>query len=107
MEAVLPPFPQACWVADFHGQLPLHIVIDAAKRYRHDMVASSGAEDELVPEIRAVELLLSHCPSALGKRDGKTKLFPWQQAAVDKYASLEVIYYLLRREPTLVSSMSN
>jgi hypothetical protein len=107
MEAVLPPFPQACWVPDFHGQLPLHIVIDAAKQYRHDIVASSGAEDARVPEILAVELLLSHYPFALGKRDGKTKLFPWQQAAVDKDASLEVIYYLLRREPTLVSGMSN
>lgn len=58
MEAVLPPVPQACLVAYFHRQLPLHIVIDAAKLYRHYMVASSGAEDERVPEIRAVELLV-------------------------------------------------
>jgi hypothetical protein len=102
LEEILPLFPLACHATDEAGQLPLHIAIDAAKQYRRSF--SHEAILEPAFEMPTLKLLLKAAPSTLAMRDGKTKLYPWQQAAVDEGADLTVIYSLLRREPTLVVS---
>jgi ankyrin repeat protein len=121
---ILSHFPEASRVTDVNGQLPLHIAIDAAKsigqycRVEHHFSASacttaattsSGAATPPSPAITneeestALDLLLSQWPDSIRQRDGKTSLFPWQQAAVGHGASLQTIYTLLRRDPTCVS----
>jgi hypothetical protein len=118
---VLTNFPAASRATDIIGQLPLHVAIDAAKEQVHDdymeqyqhSSASNGAARAatVVPpstaisherEIAVLDLLLSHWPESIRQRDGKTGLFPWQQAAVGHGASLQTIYTLLRRDPTCV-----
>lgn len=84
-------FVQATRVADGYNQLPLHIAIDTAKR-----------EDE--DEATVVAELLRLYPDSLERRDGKTNLFPFLQAACSPNASLNMTFLLLHKNPTLVSS---
>ena len=111
VEEILPLYPEASQVPDNDGQLPLHIAIDSAKEYRQRArqsdQSSSHAEgtesnDSTCFELSALNRLLSHYPCAITIPDGKTHLFPWLQAAVGDGASLDVIYSLLHREPTLL-----
>jgi hypothetical protein len=124
LEAIAEPSPvpdvisyweQAARVTDAHGQLPLHIAIDAYKtaRWRRQeeepvrscqeklMTQSCGQEQD---DDSILELLLSHYPESLERRDGKTRLFPFQQAAAGEGASLNTIFTLLQMQPTLVEA---
>mmetsp|Transcript_27739 Transcript_27739/g.76349 ORF Transcript_27739/g.76349 Transcript_27739/m.76349 type:complete len:240 (-) Transcript_27739:1314-2033(-) len=98
---VLNSHPGACQVMDDRMQLPLHVAIDSAKearcQRREDDQTLAEAEDTLLVA------LLREDPLSLGKRDGLTRLFPWQQAAVGDGASLTTIYKLIRREPTYLA----
>jgi ankyrin repeat protein len=104
--AVLPLFPEAARVADIHQQLPLHIAIDTFKQHR---MYSSEPEDPnyLEEEIRCLELLLACYPASISRRDGKTMLYPWQQAAVGRGSCLTTIYDLFRSQPTLLHCNSS
>ena len=114
---ILPLFPEACRATDGAGQLPLHITIDAFKKNRAATELSPPATQQQASprsaaacdadeteEDKVLQLLLSHYPAALNQRDGKTKLFPWQQAAVGSGARLTTMYQLLRANPTLFTT---
>lgn len=109
---ILPLFPAACRATDGAGQLPLHVTIDAFQQHRATTLtmtslssSSSGTFDEVNDEEdKVIQSLLSHNPSALDMRDGCTKLYPWQQAAVGTGARLTMIYQLLRFNPTLLTT---
>ncbi|KAL3914740.1 MAG: hypothetical protein SGILL_005978, partial [Bacillariaceae sp.] len=96
---VLSNCPEACSVTDGSGQLALHLSIECAKERRclERMQDISSTED-----IVAVEALLKQYPSALRRRDGVTKLYPFQQAAEGTCGHVELSYLLLRRDPTLL-----
>ena len=110
MHQVLKLFPHACRVADAAGQLPLHSAIDAFKDSRRRSCKSSdaftqvhisGATDD-AEEDSVINALLFHNSDALERRDEKTKLYPWMQAAVGDDARLTTIYRLFRFQPTIV-----
>jgi hypothetical protein len=82
-------FVQATRVVDKEYQLPLHIAIDTAKR----------AHDNVV-----VKELFRLYPCSLERRDGKTKLYPFLQAAAGPDGSVDLSFSLLRERPTLVAS---
>lgn len=84
-------FVQATRVVDAHFQLPLHIAIDTVKRTNDD-------------EATVVTELLRLYPDSLERRDGKTMLYPFLQAAKGPNASLNMTFMLLHKHPTLVSS---
>jgi len=107
---ILKLFPHACRVADAAGQLPLHSAIDAFKDSRRRSRKSSdafpevhisGATDE-AEEDSVISVLLFHNSDALERKDEKTKLYPWMQAAVGDDARLTTIYRLFRFQPTIV-----
>jgi hypothetical protein len=100
---ILPFFPEASCAADSDSQLPLHIAIDASK-WNRTMTLHPSVDDVDAAEHAVLSALVSHYPDALERRDGKTKLYPWQQAAVGPGASINTIYSLLRRQPTLVDA---
>jgi hypothetical protein len=102
---ILTLFPEACLAVDAANQLPLHIAIDTASWHRATTLHPS-TDNADTSENTVLHALVSHYPDALERRDGKTKLFPWQQAAVGPGASLNTIYCLLRRQPTLVDAAS-
>ena len=109
---VLSWFPQACQVRDAYGQLPLHIAIDASKetRRRQELDESNSMMWEFQQDSfdvgnnsdDDVDLLLFHYPDGLEEVDGITNLFPFMQAAEGSGASVNTIYSLLRRNPTLL-----
>lgn len=103
LKEILQRYPRACMEMDRHGQLPLHILIDAAKNTREEKQRYYNRVVDGSLELHSINLLLAEYPSALSTIDGKTKMFPWQQAAVGPHARLDTVYSLLRREPSLLS----
>lgn len=116
---VLAKFPSACRVVDKQNQLPLHIAIDHAKeegqrrrscrRRSLDANSSMSVSTGQQPSnnrsfYRPVDAILSHYPEALQRRDGVTKLYPFQQAASGPDGDAELCFLLLRRDPTLIAS---
>lgn len=112
VQDVVSAWEQAARVTDEQGQLPLHIAIDAHKsanneifqrrlRAPHDLVNQVFDKEQHRTEC-VLELLLSHYPEALERRDGKSRLFPFQQAAAGDGANLSTIFMLLQRQPMLV-----
>ena len=109
---VLSWFPRACQVRDGYGQLPIHIAINAGKATRKRRREHEEANNNMVWEQDGydmannidddVDLLLFHYPDALEEVDGITNLLPFMQAAEGKGASVNTIYSLLRRSPTLL-----
>lgn len=100
-------FPGGCTVVDVHGQLPLHIVLDAARHYREVSVAGRGSRRLSSCEVDGMEheimtALIESYPEALERPDGKTGLFPFQQAAIGNASSLNTVYSLLRKLPNLI-----
>jgi hypothetical protein len=102
---VLPLFPEAARVVDIHQQLPLHITIDTFKQHR--LYSTDPVHSKNEEEIRCLDLLLATYPASISRRDGKTMLYPWQQAAVGQGSCLTTIYNLLRRQPTLLHCTSS
>jgi hypothetical protein len=115
VQVVAPLYPEACAQRDAYGQLPLHIVIDTYKQYRVDSykrlcrreppwmestVKSSDQEPFDVDDIRryneeedtVIQLLIQLHPPSIHMRDGRTMLYPYQQAAVhDRIDTLTAI----------------
>jgi hypothetical protein len=83
-------FPEASRVSDINGQLPLHIAIDTARL--------TGLYDWDV-----FKLLLNPFPESLERRDGKSKLFPFMQAALDSEHCLDIIYLILLENPAILN----
>jgi hypothetical protein len=103
---ILPLCPEVCRATDAESQLPLHIAIDTARLNRATTLQPT-TDDVDAAESKVLHALVSQYPDALERRDGKTKLFPWQQAAVGPGASINTIYSLLRRQPTLVDAANS
>jgi hypothetical protein len=112
IHVVLPLYPEACGMTDSAGQLPFHIAIDTYKHYRisgpsltnlnRPTEDSPPLEDRLFyeeEEDNVLQLLLRYYPLALHQKDGRSRLFPWQQAAIGKGARLTTIYQLFRSNP--------
>jgi ankyrin repeat protein len=126
LQLILAKFPRAARVTDDNDQLALHIAIDHAKATKHahrqqlqESVmeapdgstaggSSSGMDREGIdchgqqPGHQELGALLQVYPEALQRRDGITKLFPFQQAAVGHDGDVEMAFMLLRRDPSLV-----
>jgi hypothetical protein len=97
IHTMLQCFPQAASEIDFEGRLPIHIVIDTMYRTRaRNEIVSDEIENQLL------QCLLQANPKSIEQKDGRTKLYPWQQAAVGDYANLNTIFILLRMQPTLL-----
>jgi hypothetical protein len=88
---ILRLYPQAAYITDCNGQLPLHIVIDTVRQ--------SG-----ICDWDPIKFLLTQFPDSLERRDGKTKLFPFMQAAIENRACLDIIFLLLLENPALARS---
>lgn len=84
-------FLEATRVVDNHYQLPLHIAIDTAKKTPSD------------DNVEAVVELLRLYPDALERRDGKSMLYPFLQAATGEDAHLGLTFVLLRKNPAFVA----
>jgi hypothetical protein len=114
VQVVAPLYPEACAKRDAYGQLPLHIVIDTYKQYRVDSykrrcrrellwmestVKSSDQEPFDVDDIcrynqeedTVIQLLIQLHPPSIHMRDGRTMLYPYQQAAVHDIDTLTAI----------------
>lgn len=97
---IAPIYPEGCCEADCNGQLPLHITIDTFKRERMSYEEKRAPpEAETTEELELFDLILRYNPAALDHRDGKTGLYPWQQAAVGPGASVDAVYSLFRAHP--------
>ena len=134
LQTILARFPAASRVTDSRGQLALHIAIDyvkneKAKRMRrtttgslscittaddqdHENDASSQSSGSSSayqrmeqPGHQEIGALLSFYPESLYRRDGVTRLYPFQQAAEGRDGDLELSYMLLRHDPSLVQSI--
>ena len=95
---ILDGFPAACFQVDDKGQLPLHIAIDGAKEDRSS--AELICDEDYANAV--LETLLDAYPESLGHRDGISRLYPWQQAAIGRGAHLDTIFQLLRKEPVFL-----
>ena len=98
--------------ADNTLRLPLHYALDGS---------FAGADawgrirtDGEVPEMRTpswqqevIELLVSTFPESVERKDPQTCLYPFMQAAANPNVSLDIVFSLLRRSPTLLKSCVN
>lgn len=100
----------ACCMLDRNSQLPLHILLDAA-RYFREMTQSASCSESAARfeayeidsmEDEAIISLVAGYPECLECRDGKSQLLPFQQAAIGPGARLDTVYFLLRQLPSLV-----
>lgn len=100
------PIAASCY--DYDSRLPIHILIDTINNSRREKNAMShdddDDDDEAVESQKIIQCLLDANPNSLEQRDGKTKLYLWQQAAIGDSANLNTIYILLRMQPTLLFS---
>ena len=80
--------PEVAHITDSKWQLPLHIAIDTARK--------SG-----ICDWEAMKSILAQYPDSLERRDGRTKLFPFMQAAVENQTCLDIIFLLLLDNPAL------
>lgn len=106
---ILSNFPEACRITDRRCQLPLHLAIIHVKeqqyyprpKKRESQDSSISTNDGIVPE--EIKLLLESFPESLTRRDGITKLYPFLLAAEGSSADLDLTYFLLRRDPSLIT----
>jgi len=118
-------WPRGARVTNGRGRLPLHIAIDEEKQSRSSSRLHEGGSSSLMsprhpphPHHRrrslrqmeaswstfsaAVLCLFDSYPEGLERRDGVTKLYPSMQAAVGDDASLDMVFVLLMKNPTIV-----
>ena len=111
---ILSNFPEACRITDRRCQLPLHLAITHVKEQQYyprpkkresqdsSISTNDGQENySIVPE--EIKLLLESFPESLTRRDGITKLYPFLLAAEGSSADLDLTYFLLRRDPSLIT----
>jgi hypothetical protein len=64
------------------------------------------SQEILLEGLQVFQALLRHYPGALERRDGRTGLLPFQQAAMGRGSSTTFVYALLRASPTSISTSS-
>jgi len=95
----LPLNEMACLHRDVNGQLPLHVLLDTSKKQVRQLMCSGGLVQGYIPVIlEALEKLWKTCPDSFGER--YQGLLPFQLAAHGTGADVNVVYNLLRREPS-------
>jgi hypothetical protein len=104
VKLILSKFPKASRVSDDAGQLPVHIAINLVKEEKHSRDGLEKWQGGQVWHNEVVDLLEQY-PEALHRRDGISKLFPFQQAAEGAYGDVELTFVLLRRDPGLIQSI--
>jgi hypothetical protein len=87
-------YPNAVRITDANRQLPLHICISSV----------TSAYSSSTRALQDLQIMLNHFPSSLERRDGIDKVYPFMLAAKGDCSSLDVIYFLLLKNPTLVAS---
>lgn len=108
LHLILSKNPSASRIADAANQLPLHIAIDHIKKTRKAQERHKEMDDQKERFCtKEVEALLDQYPESLHRRDGPTKLYPFQQAAYGMEGDLELTFVLLRRDPTVIQFAVN
>ena len=102
IDFILSKFPEACRVTDGTQQIPLHIAINRVKDDETKQRDALQENSKVDIKYRDVEMLLQSYPESLQRRNGISKLYPFQQAAEGSNSCLELTYFLLRRDPSLV-----
>jgi ankyrin repeat protein len=85
IEILVRASPRSACIPDLQGRLPLHMAIASGKRWNE-----------------GVRAILEACADGLSIPDGRTRLYPFMQAAVVKEADTDTILELLRRDPSLI-----
>lgn len=101
LERIASLYPTAARVSDSLGQLPLHIAIDHVKAATCKSEAENY-EGEQKKNFTGIDTLLANYPESLHRRDGKSRLYPFQQAATGTNGDIELTFLLLRRDPSLL-----
>jgi hypothetical protein len=122
LQTILARFPEGSHITDARGQLALHIAIDYVKAEKMKKLSSRASIDDdddendssssatssskptNQPGHQEIGALLHFYPESLYRRDGVSRLFPFQQAAEGSDGDLELSYMLLRHDPSLVQS---
>ena len=107
---ILPLFPEGTRIRNKDNQLPLHVAIEREKIERkkdislngNDFISSTDRQRLRKEQYSTLNALLRAYPEALDKRDGKAKVYPFQQAAIGDHANIDTIYFLLKANPSLV-----
>lgn len=103
--------PEALFQCDNDGRLPLHDLIDNLCR-----PDCSATREKVVDILGVLQCFLERNPSSLSRPDGKTKLFPFLQAAsvgslgpptITYDVCLSASYHLLRENPSVLMSMND
>lgn len=108
--------PHAVRSLDNDKRLPLHHAIDTFIKASSHVTCSVSSP--MVEMLKVLEDLLRLYPGSLQHRDGKTKLYPFLQATalateetksshVREELPLSITYVLLRKNPTLLASVSS
>lgn len=107
---ILSLFPEGTRIRNADKQLPLHVAIENEKKERKEdmslngngLLSSTNRQRLRQRHYSILSALIRAYPEALDKRDGKTKVHPFQQAAVGDHANIDTVYFLLKENPTLV-----
>jgi hypothetical protein len=111
---LVPLYPDCTKVVNCSGQLPIHIAIDKDKEARMSNSIFNQKEKKRLKRSETKDsiadsplLFLARADTeSLEIRDGKTNLYPFIQAAAGDGASLDIIYCLLIKNPSLVKAFT-
>jgi len=95
-------FSQAAKIGDLNYRLPIHIALDDHNiNNEHNPHSDKGKKF-----IKMVQKLVECYPESMERRDPRSFLYPFMQAATlpDCQSSFNIIFNLIRSAPTLVSS---
>jgi hypothetical protein len=99
--------PRTCTVADKQLRLPLHYALDgcfsgadAWGRIRTDGEAPEMETPSWQQQV--IDHLVAAFPDSVDRKDPQSCLFPFMQAASNSNVSLDAVFTLLKRSPTLL-----
>jgi hypothetical protein len=104
--------PEAVRIADFENRLVLHHLIDTVV-VASTRMTKSMREDCLEEMLRVIQDIIRMYPESLQRRDGFSKLYPFQQATATATSQgsfeyeqfpLSITYDMLRENPTLLET---
>jgi hypothetical protein len=103
--------PRTCTVADKQLRLPLHYALDgcfsgadAWGRIRTDGEAPEMETPSWQQQV--IDHLVAAFPDSADRKDPQSCLFPFMQAASNSNVSLDAVFTLLKRSPTLLQDHS-
>jgi hypothetical protein len=99
--------PLACRIFDKSGRLPLHYALEGteyAEAYEIEQKHQYHFLPENCPRAEIVQYLVFAHPKAVDVPDPVTGLFPFMSAGTAPDVSLNCVYHLLRRSPTVLKA---